>query len=118
MSPAFFSCYPRLYGDFAFEFMLLWKLNAAITFISRHHNTYGFTGCKQYTTDQLRLGLPEGVPLFPGQSVLLGGETGLYALERTFHEGAEYLFRKRIDPKCYAGKIKPSQAGKDSRIAI
>ncbi|OCT15527.1 hypothetical protein A8709_15745 [Paenibacillus pectinilyticus] len=59
---------------------------SALLFISRHENAYWFTGCKQDSTVQLELGLPEGVPLFPGQSVQLGGETGLYALDRTFHE--------------------------------
>ncbi|UKS28727.1 hypothetical protein LOZ80_07315 [Paenibacillus sp. HWE-109] len=59
---------------------------AALFFVSRHENAFWFTGCKQDTTVQLHLGMPEGVPLFPGQSVQLGGATGLYALDRTFHE--------------------------------
>lgn len=59
---------------------------SALLFVSRHENAYWFTGCKQDTTVQLRFGLPEGVPFFPGQSVQLGGETGVYSLDRTFHE--------------------------------
>ncbi|CAN7460146.1 hypothetical protein [Paenibacillus sp. LjRoot56] len=74
------------YGYHLSQKKLTTESQSALTFVSRHENAFWFTGCKQDTTVQLQIGLPEGVPLFPGQSVQLGSDTGVYALDRTFHE--------------------------------
>ncbi|MEK8131409.1 hypothetical protein WMW72_26220 [Paenibacillus filicis] len=69
---------------------------SVLTFVSRHRNGFIMTGCKQDSSVQLKLRFPEGVPLFPGQSIVLGeGEAELYALDRTFRDECRVFVNQR-----------------------
>ena len=59
---------------------------SALLFIARKDNGFLFTGCKQDTTVQFRFRFPDGVPLFMGQTTLVGKDSATYSLDRTFRD--------------------------------
>ncbi|NQX66893.1 hypothetical protein HQN90_12235 [Paenibacillus alba] len=85
---------------------------SALLFVSRHQNGFIMTGCKQDSSVQLKLRFPDGVPLFPGQTVILGdGEAGLYSLDRTFREECRVFVnqRERSRVSCRENQPTPSK---------
>ncbi|MBD2865386.1 hypothetical protein [Paenibacillus oceani] len=67
---------------------------AVMLFITRSDNAYWFTGCAQDTSVAFRLGTPEGVPLFPGQTVYVEDGIADYRLGRTFHDECRIFVRQ------------------------
>ncbi|MGG1550553.1 hypothetical protein [Paenibacillus ferrarius] len=85
---------------------------SALTFVARHRNGFVLTGCKQDSSVQLKLRFPEGVPLFPGQTIVLGeGQAELYALDRTFREECRIFVnqRERSRVSCRENQPTPSK---------
>lgn len=66
----------------------------ALMFIKRHRNSFVFTGCKKDASVSFRLGTPDGVPVFVGQTVVLGGTEGGFALDRTFYNECRVFVRQ------------------------
>jgi len=85
---------------------------SVLTFVSRHQNGFILTGCKQDSSVQLKLRFPDGVPLFPGQTIVLGeGEAELYALDRTFRDECRVFVnqQQRSRVSCRENQPTPSR---------
>lgn len=67
---------------------------AVLLFVAVRDNAFWFTGCAQDTSVGLRLGGPEGAPLFPGQTVHVEGGVADCRLGRTFHEECRVFVRQ------------------------
>jgi hypothetical protein len=68
---------------------------SALLFISRRHNGFQFTGCKQDTSVQLAFRFPDGVPLLIGQSAEIGDGAVTYSLDRTFRDECRIFVDQR-----------------------
>ncbi|MDR6551844.1 hypothetical protein [Paenibacillus qinlingensis] len=82
---------------------------SVLTFVSRHRNSFIMTGCKQDSSVQLKLRFPDGVPLFPGQTIVLGeGEAELYSLDRTFRDECRVFVNQQERSRVSCREISPT----------
>ena len=82
---------------------------SVLTFVSRHRNGFIMTGCKQDSSVQLKLRFPDGVPVFPGQTIVLGeGEAELYSLDRTFRDECRVFVNQQERSRISCREISPT----------
>lgn len=88
----------------------------ALFFIARHDNGFILTGCKQDTSVTLQLRFPDGTPVIPGQSAIIGEGTATYALDRTFHDECRIFVNQKQSSRISSRENQPFPTSKKRTV--